>query len=42
MRNDLYVTLSGGVFERGSKSAQKNVEVRAVVVEEDGKLFEVS
>lgn len=40
-RSDLYLTIERGEFERGSKTAQKNVEVRVLVLRKDGKLIEV-
>lgn len=37
VRHDLYLTLSSGEFTRGSKSADKNVEVTVRVCNEKGK-----
>lgn len=42
LRNDLYLTLSRGEFERGSKSAAKNIEVRVSVIDRGGRRLEVS
>lgn len=36
LRNDLYLTLHSGEFERGKKKTQKNIEVKMEVVSEDG------
>lgn len=41
-RNDLYVTLERGEFERGGKSTAKNIEVTILVLDSDGKPLEVS
>ena len=41
-RNDLYLTLRGGEFEKGRKTAQKNVEVRICIVDERGGVIPVS
>ncbi|XP_061418833.1 LOW QUALITY PROTEIN: dedicator of cytokinesis protein 4 [Lethenteron reissneri] len=38
MRNELYVTLERGEFERGGKTVQKNVEVTMVVVDGEGEV----
>ncbi|MGH0163664.1 UNVERIFIED_CONTAM: hypothetical protein FKN15_060069 [Acipenser sinensis] len=40
VRNDIYVTLVQGDFEKGSKTTQKNVEVTMSVYDEDGKRLE--
>ncbi|XP_041426843.1 dedicator of cytokinesis protein 1 isoform X2 [Xenopus laevis] len=40
IRNDIYVTLIQGDFDRGNKTAQKNVEVSLSVFDEDGKRLE--
>ncbi|KAE8590306.1 hypothetical protein XENTR_v10018012 [Xenopus tropicalis] len=40
VRNDIYVTLIQGDFDRGNKTAQKNVEVSLSVFDEDGKRLE--
>ncbi|KAJ1522281.1 hypothetical protein ONE63_002583 [Megalurothrips usitatus] len=37
IRNDLYVTLERGEFERGGKSTAKNIEVTILVLDSDGK-----
>ena len=37
MRNDIYVTLVQGEFDKGSKTTPKNVEVTMSVYDEDGK-----
>ena len=42
MRNDIYVTLVQGEFDKGSKTTPKNVEVTMSVYDEDGKKLEVS
>lgn len=36
LRNDLYLTLHSGEFERGKKTTHKNIEVTMQVVSEDG------
>ncbi|XP_052369382.1 dedicator of cytokinesis protein 1-like, partial [Oncorhynchus keta] len=41
VRNDIYVTLVQGEFDKGSKSTPKNVEVTMTVYDEDGKKLEV-
>uniref|UniRef100_A0A6Q2X7L0 Dedicator of cytokinesis 1 n=1 Tax=Esox lucius TaxID=8010 RepID=A0A6Q2X7L0_ESOLU len=40
VRNDIYVTLVQGEFDKGSKSTPKNVEVTMSVYDEDGKKLE--
>ncbi|KAG8435496.1 hypothetical protein GDO86_013434 [Hymenochirus boettgeri] len=40
VRNDIYVTLNHGDFDRGNKTTQKNVEVSLSVFDEDGKRLE--
>uniref|UniRef100_A0A8K9WRC1 Dedicator of cytokinesis 1 n=1 Tax=Oncorhynchus mykiss TaxID=8022 RepID=A0A8K9WRC1_ONCMY len=40
VRNDIYVTLVQGEFDKGSKSTPKNVEVTMTVYDEDGKKLE--
>lgn len=40
-RNDLYLTIQRGEFERGAKTSQKNVEVRVLVLAKDGRHIEV-
>ncbi|KAK9529731.1 hypothetical protein VZT92_013806 [Zoarces viviparus] len=39
VRNDLYLTLERGDFERGGKSVQKNVEVTVYVLYADGEIL---
>lgn len=41
IRNDLYLTLERGDFERGGKSVQKNVEVTVYVIYADGEILKV-
>lgn len=41
VRNDIYVTLVQGDFDKGSKTTAKNVEVTVSVYDEDGKKLEV-
>lgn len=41
VRNDIYVTLVQGDFDKGSKTTPKNVEVTMSVYDEDGKKLEV-
>lgn len=40
VRNDIYVTLTQGDFDKGSKTTPKNVEVTMSVYDEDGKRLE--
>ncbi|KAI7796529.1 dedicator of cytokinesis protein 1 [Triplophysa rosa] len=40
VRNDIYVTLAQGDFDKGSKTTPKNVEVTMSVHDEDGKKLE--
>ncbi|XP_006884978.1 PREDICTED: dedicator of cytokinesis protein 5 [Elephantulus edwardii] len=40
VRNDIYVTLIHGEFDKGKKKTPKNVEVTMSVYDEDGKLVE--
>ncbi|KAK6638497.1 hypothetical protein RUM43_006764 [Polyplax serrata] len=40
VRNDLYVTLDKGEFERGGKSTSKNIEVAVVVLDGSGNILE--
>ncbi|XP_038599409.1 dedicator of cytokinesis protein 1 isoform X1 [Tachyglossus aculeatus] len=40
VRNDIYVTLVQGDFDKGSKTTAKNVEVTVSVFDEDGKRLE--
>lgn len=41
IRNDLYLTLEKGDFERGGKSVQKNIEVTMYVLYADGEVLKV-
>ena len=41
VRNDIYVTLEHGVFEKGSKRAERNVEVAIAVVNSSGQILPV-
>ncbi|KAG9335307.1 hypothetical protein JZ751_005412 [Albula glossodonta] len=41
IRNDLYLTLDRGEFERGGKSVQKNIEVTVYVLYADGEILKV-
>ena len=41
-RNDVYITLERGEYDKGSKTAQKNVEVAVVVVNDSGEIRQVS
>lgn len=41
-RNDLYITIEKGEFERGGKSTGKNIEVTVLVLDEEGQLIDVS
>ena len=41
VRNDLYVTLSEGEFEKDGKKSQKNIEVSVSVFDHDGKPIKV-
>lgn len=41
-RNDIYLTLERGDFERGGKSVQKNIEVTVYVLYADGETLKVS
>uniref|UniRef100_A0A4W5NXT0 Dedicator of cytokinesis 3 n=1 Tax=Hucho hucho TaxID=62062 RepID=A0A4W5NXT0_9TELE len=40
IRNDLYLTLERGDFERGGKSVQKNIEVTIYVLYADGEILQ--
>ncbi|XP_021925130.1 dedicator of cytokinesis protein 3 isoform X3 [Zootermopsis nevadensis] len=40
VRNDLYLTLEKGEFERGGKSTGKNIEVTILVLDSEGKVLE--
>ena len=41
VRNDLYITLDKGEFERGGKSTSKNIEVTVMVLDGSGNVLEV-
>ena len=41
-RNDIYVTLEHGQFEKGSKRAERNVEVSVEAVDNQGNIIPVS
>lgn len=41
VRNDIYVTLIHGEFDKGKKKTPKNVEVTMSVYDEEGRLLEV-
>lgn len=41
IRNDLYLTLERGDFERGGKSVQKNIEITVYVLYADGEILKV-
>lgn len=42
VRNDIYLTLQGGDFDKYNKTTQKNVEVIMWVCDEEGKVTQVS
>ena len=42
VRNDIYVTVEHGQFEKGHKRAERNVEVGIEVVDNQGKTIPVS
>ncbi|CAH1784994.1 unnamed protein product [Owenia fusiformis] len=42
VRNDLYLTLSHGDFDRGSKTSSKNIEVKVTVLDKDGAIIKDS
>lgn len=42
IRNDIYLTLHSGDFDKYNKTTQKNVEVIMLVCDEEGKLVPVS
>ena len=42
VRSDIYVTLEQGQFEKGSKRAERNVEVAISVCDEKGQTMQVS
>lgn len=41
VRNDIYLTLQGGDFDKYNKTTQKNVEVIMWVCDEEGKVIQV-
>lgn len=41
MRNDLYITLEKGEFEKGGKSVARNVEVTVYALDADGQILKV-
>ena len=41
MRNDLYITIERGEFEKGGKSVARNVEVTMFIVESSGETLKV-
>lgn len=41
IRNDLYVTLERGEFEKGGKSVARNVEVTVYLLGADGQVLKV-
>ena len=41
-RNDIYLTLEYGQYEKGSKRAERNVEVAIAVCGKDGRIIPVS
>lgn len=41
MRNDLYITLEKGEFEKGGKSVARNVEITVYVLDMDGQILKV-
>lgn len=41
MRNDLYVTLEKGEFEKGGKSVARNVEITVYVLDIEGQVMKV-
>lgn len=42
MRNDLYITLEKGEFEKGGKSVARNVEITVYVLDIDGQILKVT
>ena len=42
VRNDFYVTLKSAEFDKGNKSAQKNIEVKVTVYDREGQPIKVS
>lgn len=41
MRNDLYITIERGEFEKGGKSVARNVEVTMYIVDSGGQILNV-
>lgn len=41
MRNDLYVTLEKGEFEKGGKTVARNVEITVYALDADGQILRV-
>jgi dedicator of cytokinesis protein 1 len=41
VRNDIYIALMQGEFRRGSKMADKNVEITLTVCNQDGEVIPV-
>lgn len=41
MRNDLYITVERGEFEKGGKSVARNVEVTMFIVDSGGQTLKV-
>lgn len=41
MRNDLYIAIERGEFEKGGKSVARNVEVTMLVVQSSGQILKV-
>lgn len=42
MRNDLYITLEKGEFEKGGKSVARNVEITVYLLDIDGQVLKVN
>ena len=40
-RNDVYIILEKGEYDKGTKTAQRNIEVCVVVVKDSGELKQV-
>lgn len=41
MRNDLYITIEKGEFEKGGKSVARNVQITMVIVNSEGHVLKV-
>lgn len=41
MRNDLYITLEKGEFEKGGKTVARNVEITVYALDADGQILRV-